>query len=123
MPKTTNNQTIKQPGPNVGTFLIKNTPLTMQMLRDWWNSAEPGEPCFRYLDWHPREQLSFWHCIMESPKYERHVKLINYKHIGGGDGPYIRVGCCSCFYFLFFSFCAMHNANVVANEIKNNLST
>jgi hypothetical protein len=71
--------------------LVKNTLKTFTMLRDWWNSAEPGQPCSIYFDRHPREQLTFWHCIMENPLYPSPVvKMVHYKHIHGLDGVFIQ---------------------------------
>ena len=68
---------------------MKNTPQTFEMLDKWWNAAEPGQECAMYMNRHPREQLTFWHCVM--PAYPPpQINKIDYKHIHGVDGEFVR---------------------------------
>jgi hypothetical protein len=76
-------------GPNTSVYLMRNSPKTMELLRYWFESAARGGPCEKYFDWHPREQLTFWHCVME--KYPSPVvKMINYKYMHGIDGVFAK---------------------------------
>ena len=74
-------------GPNTSVFLMRRHPETMKLLRYWFEAAEPGQPCHQYLNWHPREQLTFWHCIMERYKSPA-VKMIKYSYLHGVDGVF-----------------------------------
>jgi len=75
-------------GPNTSVYLMRNTPETMALLRYWYTSADVNQECNIYLDRHPREQLTFWHCVMK--KYPKQVKLINYKYLHGVDGVFAK---------------------------------
>ena len=72
--------------PNMGTILIRNEPVTRQMM-DEWNRSTDNDAEIRSV-W-PLEQLGFWKYIL--PKYFDDIQILqDYYLFGGVYGLYIR---------------------------------
>ena len=76
---------------NCGVFLVRQCPEAFQILEEWWNCPITNKV---WLWCWPPEQGAF-NSYVKDGSNARHVRIIDYSHIHGVDGKYIRhlVGC------------------------------
>ncbi len=78
----------RQELPNTGTILLRNAPVTREILNEWNECSEDPElEHFRFHLFH--EQEAFWRSVM--PRYREHIRVLrDYYLMNGYCGVFVR---------------------------------